>query len=73
MVFCAAKIRTISLSQKTKENLLALAWREIALLRTFSLSESRESLLTMPSGELTNEARAETKLACAMPCKEEED
>ena len=28
------KIRTISLSQKTKESLLALAWREIALLRT---------------------------------------
>ena len=26
--------RTISLSQKTKENLFALAWREIALLRT---------------------------------------
>ena len=24
-------------------------------------------------GQLTNEARAETKLACAMPCKEEED
>ena len=40
---------------------------------TFSISESRESLLAMPSGELTSEARAETKLACAMPCKEEED
>ena len=31
--------------------MLTLAWREIALLRTFSISESRASLLVMPSGE----------------------
>ena len=28
-------MRTISLRQKTRENLFTLAWREIALLRTF--------------------------------------
>ena len=44
MFFCAAKIRTISLSQKTKENLFALAWREIALLRTFVQGESRSQV-----------------------------
>ena len=39
---------TISLSQKTRENLFALAWREIALLRTISLSQkTRESLFVL--------------------------
>ena len=33
---CQLLNQTISLSHKTKESLLALAWREIALLRTFN-------------------------------------
>ena len=42
--------------------------------KTISLSQkTKGSLLTLAWRELTNEARAETVLAWAMPCKEEED
>ena len=38
------KFATISLSPKTKESLLTLAWREIALLRTILLSRCPQSV-----------------------------
>ena len=42
--------------------------------KTISLSQkTKGSMLTLAWRELTNEARAETVLAWAMPCKEEED
>ncbi|MDD7125112.1 MAG: hypothetical protein PUH87_09165, partial [Bacteroidales bacterium] len=42
--------------------------------KTISLSQkTKGSLLTLAWRELTNEARAETVLASAMPCKEEVD
>ena len=41
------KFATISLSPKTKESLLTLAWREIALLRTILLSRCPQSVHIM--------------------------
>jgi len=55
-----------------KEARESLYWIEL-LHRNKYIDDSQYESLHEDSEEPTNEARAEGKLACTMPCKEEED
>ena len=71
---CGKNITTISLSQKTKGSLLALAWRGIALLRTISLSQkTKGSLLALAWRELTTSREERLSLLRLSRGAKEED